>query len=50
MAFNYYIGIHQIDFVVKGFMLEEKKICEVSQDTNALFVHTIKFCCISLTT
>ena len=45
-AFNYSIGIHHNDFTEKSFRQEEEKFCEVSQDTDALFVHTIKFLCI----
>ena len=47
-AFNSSIGIHQNDFVENSCMQEEKNFCEVSQDTDALFIHLIKFSCIFL--
>ena len=45
-SFDYSAGLHQNDSIEKVFRQEEEKICEVSQDTDELFVHTTKFWCI----
>ena len=37
------VGIHQNHFINKFSRNKEEKLCEVSQDTDKLFVHTINF-------
>ena len=48
-AFNSSVGLQHNDLIGKSICHEEYKCCEVNQDTDELFIHPIKFCCIFLT-
>ena len=43
MDFNYSVRLHHNSFINKSFRQEEEKFYEVSQDTDELSVHPIKF-------